>query len=115
MNQNEHIKMIISARRCDQKWKTCNEKNHITDRPIKRHDSTERKLKTIIKHSQVTSTSKKCIINPKKAALSFKFIKKKQGLSGSQDEKERKTASTVTTTFFGQKITRAQICFCNGG
>ena len=34
-------------------------------------------------------------------------------MTGSQDQKERKTASTVTTTFFGQKITTAQIRFCN--
>ena len=67
--------MIISARRCDKNGKTFNEKNRITDRHIKRHDSTEKKLKTIIKHSQVTSTSKQSIINPKKAALSFKFMK----------------------------------------
>ena len=39
--------MIISARRCDQKWKTCNEKNNITDRHIKRHDSTEKKIENI--------------------------------------------------------------------
>ena len=34
-------------------------------------------------------------------------------MSGSQDQKERKTASTVTTIFFQQKITTAQIRFCN--
>ena len=34
-------------------------------------------------------------------------------MSASQDQKERKTASTVTTTFFGQKTTTAQIRFCN--
>ena len=68
----------------------------------------QKKLKSIIKHSQVTTTSKKCIINPKKAALSFKFMKN-QGMSGSQDQK--KTASTVTTNFCGQKITTAQIRF----
>ena len=33
-------------------------------------------------------------------------------MSGSQDQKERKTASTVTI-FFKQKITTAQIRFCN--
>ena len=38
---------------------------------------------------------------------------KTQGMSGSQDQKDRKTASTVTTSFFGQKITAAQIRFCN--
>ena len=54
----------------------------------------------------------KSIINPKKEALSFKFMKT-QGMSGGQDQKERKTASTVTTTFFGQKISTAQVRFCN--
>ena len=49
----------------------------------------QKKLKSIIKHSQVTTTSKKCIINPKKAALSFKFMKN-QGMSGSQDQKGKK-------------------------
>ena len=39
---------------------------------------------------------------PKKAALSFKFMKT-QGMSGSQDQKERKTASTVTTTISDKK------------
>ena len=39
---------------------------------------------------------------PKKTALSFKFVKT-QGMSGSQDQKERKTASTVTTTFSDKK------------
>ena len=34
-------------------------------------------------------------------------------MSGSQDQKERKTASTVATIFFIQKITTAQIHFCN--
>ena len=33
-------------------------------------------------------------------------------MSGSQDQKERKTAKTVTF-FFKQKITTAQIRFCN--
>ena len=32
-------------------------------------------------------------------------------MSGSQYQKERNTASTVTTIFFGQKITTAQIRF----
>ena len=49
---------------------------------------------------------------PKKAALSFKFVKT-QGMSGSQDQKEKKTASTMTTAFFGPKTTTAQIRFCN--
>ena len=70
----------------------------------------KQKIKSKIKDSQVTSTNEKGIINIKKAALSFKFIKE---MSGSQDQKERKIASTVTTTFFGQKITTAQIRFCN--
>ena len=34
-------------------------------------------------------------------------------MSGSQDQKERKTASNVTTFFFEQKNTTAQIRFCN--
>ena len=64
----------------------------------------QKKLKSIIKHSQVTSTSK--------VALFFKFMKT-QGMSGSQDQEERKTASTVTTNFFGDKIPSAQIRFRN--
>ena len=47
----------------------------------------------------------------KKAALPFNFVKT-QGRSGSQDQKERKTASTVTIIFFGQEITTANIRFC---
>ena len=38
---------------------------------------------------------------------------KTRGMSCSQDQKERKTAITVTTIFFEQKITKAQICFSN--
>ena len=91
--------------------KTCKEKNRITDRHIKRDDS-KKKVKPIIKHSQVPLTSYKGITKPKKAPLSFKFVKT-QIMSGSQDQKERKTASTVTTIFFKQKITTAQIRFCN--
>ena len=83
--------------------KTYNEKNRITDGHIKRHDSTEKKPKSKTKHSQAPLTSKQCIINREKAAVSFKF-KKTQVMSGSQDQKERKTASTVTKTFFGQKM-----------
>ena len=84
--------------------KTCNEKNRITDRHIKRDDSRKKKVKSIIKLSQVPLTSYKGITKPKKAPLSFKFLKI-QIMSGSQDQKERKTASTVTTIFFKQKIT----------
>ena len=72
----------------------------------------EKKVKSKIKHSQVPLTSYKGITKPKKAPLSFKFVKT-QIMSGSQDQKERKTASTVTTIFFKQKITTAQIRFCN--
>ena len=86
--------------------KTCNEKNRITDRHIKRHDS-RKKVKSIIKHSQVPLISYKGITKPKKAALSLKFVKT-QKMSGSQDQKERKTTSTVTTIVFEQKITTAQ-------
>ena len=70
----------------------------------------QKKTEIKTKHSQVSLTSKQGIINPKKAALSFKFMKT-QVMSGSQDQKKRKTASTVTTFFFGQKITTAQIRF----
>ena len=89
--------------------KTCNEKNRITDRHIKRHDSRKKK-KSIIKPSQVPLTSYKGITKPKKAPLFFKFVKTPI-MSGSQDQKERKTASTVTI-FFEQKITTAQTRFC---
>ena len=92
--------------------KTCNEKNRITDRHIKRHDSRKKNVKSKIKPSQVPLTSYKGLTKPKKAPLSFKFVKT-QIMSGSQDQKERKTASTVTTIFLEQKITSAQICFCN--
>ena len=59
-------------------------------------------LKSKTKQSQVPIASKQGINNPKKAALSFKH-KKTQGASGSQDKKERKIASTVTTTFSDKK------------
>ena len=71
-----------------------------------------KKVKSIIKPSQVPLTSFKGITKPKKAPLPFKFMKT-QIMSGSQDQKERKTASNVTTFFFEQKITTAQILFCN--
>ena len=72
----------------------------------------KKKLKSIIKPFQVPLTSYKGITKPKKAPLSLKFVKT-QIMSGSQDQKERKTASTVTTIFFEEKITTAQIRFCN--
>ena len=62
--------------------KTCNEKNRITDRHIKRHDSSRKKVKSLIRPSQVPLTSYKGIIKPKKAPLSFKFVKT-QIMSGS--------------------------------
>ena len=62
----------------------------------------EKKVKSITKHSQVPLTSYKGITKPKKAPLSFKFVKT-QIMSGMQDQKERKTASTVTTIFFQTK------------
>ena len=62
----------------------------------------KKKLKSRTKHSQVPITGEQCIINPKNAALSFKFMKT-QGMSVSQDQKERKTASTVTITFSDKK------------
>ena len=71
-----------------------------------------KKVKTIFKPSQVPLPSYKGITKPKKAPLPFKFVKT-QIMSGSQDQKERKIASTVTTIFFEQKITTAQIRFCN--
>ena len=51
--------------------------------------------------------------HPQKGSAVFQIYKKTQGMSVSQDQKEKKTASTVTTTFFGQKIPTAQIRFCN--
>ena len=71
-----------------------------------------KKVKSKINPSQLPLTSHKGITKPKKAPLPFKFVKT-QIRSGSQDQKERKTASTVTTIFFEQKITTAQIRFCN--
>ena len=68
-------------------------------------------MRSIIRPSQVPLTSYKGITKPKKAPLSFKFVKT-QLMSGSQDQKERKTASTVTTIFFEQKNTTAQLRFC---
>ena len=55
-------------------------------------------MKSKIKPSQVPLTSYKGITKPKKAPLPFKFVKT-QIISGSQDQKERKTASNVTTLF----------------
>ena len=49
----------------------------------------KKKTEIKTKHSQVKKTSKQCIINPKKAALVFKFMKT-QRKSGSQDQKEKK-------------------------
>ena len=62
----------------------------------------EKKVKSIIKPSQVPLKSYKGITKPKKAPLSFKFVKT-QLISGSQDQKERKTASNVTTFFSNKK------------
>ena len=82
--------------------KTCNEKNRITDRHIKRHDSSKKKVKSIIRPSQVPFTSYKGITKPKMAPLPIKFVKT-HIMSGSQDQKERKTASNVTTFFSNKK------------
>ena len=71
-----------------------------------------KKMKSIIKPSQVRLTSCKGITKPKKAPQPFKFVKT-QIMSGGQYQKEGKTASTMTTIFFEQKITTAQIRFCN--
>ena len=46
-------------------------------------------MKSIIKPSQVPLTSYKGITKPKKATLSFKFVKT-QIMSGSEDQKEEK-------------------------
>ena len=99
--------MSSSKKRCQpvtviKNGKTCNEKNRITDRHIKRHDSRKKKVKSINKPSQVPLTSYKGITKPKKAPLSFKFVKT-EILSGTQDQKERKTASNVTTFFLNKK------------
>ena len=59
-----------------------------------------KKVKSIIRPSQVPLTDDKGITKPKKAPLPFKFVKP-QIMSGSQDQKERKTASNVT--FFSNK------------
>ena len=73
----------------------------------------QKKLKSKFKRSQVTSTIERCIINTRKGALSFKFMKT-QVMSGSQDQKEKKAVSTLTIIFFSdKKITTAQICFSN--
>ena len=69
-------------------------------------------MKTNIKHSQVTSTSKKMHYQLQKGSSVFQIYENKECLVV-KTKKERKTASTVTTTFFGQKITTAQIRFCN--
>ena len=58
-------------------------------------------MKSLNKPSQVSLTNFKGITKPKKVPLSFKFVKT-QIMSGSQDQKERKTASKVTT-FFSKK------------
>ena len=61
-----------------------------------------KKVKSINKPSQVPLTNYKGITKPKKVPLSFKFVKT-QIMSGSQDQKERKTASNVTTFFSNKK------------
>ena len=55
-----------------------------------------------INPSQVPLISYKGITKPKEAALVFKFVKT-HIMSGSQDQKERKTASNVTTFFSNKK------------
>ena len=59
-------------------------------------------MKSIIKPSQVPLTSFKGITEPKKAPLPFKFVKT-QIMPGSQDQKERKTASNMMTFFSNKK------------
>ena len=89
MNKNEHIKTIISARHCDQKLS-------------KTWFHRKKKWNKKIKHTQVTSTIEKCIINTKKAALSFKFMET-QVMSGSQDQKEKKNCQYSDDRFFRTK------------
>ena len=48
----------------------------------------------------------------KNVAVYFKDVKTEETFS-SQDQKLVETTNFVTTTFFGQKITTAQIPFCN--
>ena len=69
--------------------KTFNEKNRITDRDIKRHDSTEKKLKTIIKHSQVTSISKQMHYQPQKGSTVFQIYENKECLVVKTKKKEK--------------------------
>ena len=108
VDSNKRTKMSTSKKLCQpvtviKNGKTCNEKIRITDRHIKRHDSSKKKVKSIIKPSQVPLTSYKGITKPKKAPLPFKFVKI-QIMSGSQHQKERrKTASNVTTFFSNKK------------
>ena len=61
-----------------------------------------KKVKSIIRPSQVPLITYKGFNKPKKAALAFKLVKT-QIMSGSQDQKERKTASNVTTFFSNKK------------
>ena len=61
-----------------------------------------KKVKSIIKPSQVPLITYRGFTKPKKAAIAFK-CKKTQIMSGSQDQKERKTASDVTTFFSNKK------------
>ena len=74
-----------------------------------------KKMKSIIKPSQVPLTSYNGITKPKKAPLPFKFVKT-QIMSGSQEQKEKKTASYVTPFFSSKKspqrkFTSATIAF----
>ena len=62
----------------------------------------KKKVKSIIKPSQVPLITYIGFTKPKKAAIAFK-CKKTQIMSGSQDQKERKTASDVTTFFSNKK------------
>ena len=69
--------------------KTFNEKNSITDRHKKRDDSTEKKLKTIIKHSQVTSTNKQIHYQPQKGSSVFQIYENKECLVVKTKKKEK--------------------------
>ena len=80
--------------------KTCKEKNRITDRHIKRHDSTE-KLKPKIKHSWVALTTQKSV------AGYFKDVKTEETFS-SQPRPEASGNYQFVITFLRQN-TPAQI------
>ena len=78
--------MIVSVRHCDQ---IRNEKNRITIRHTKIHDSTEKKTEIGIKHSQVLLTSKQSIINSKRQLCLSNLWKLKECLVVKTKKKEK--------------------------